>query len=64
MRSLIPFIRVFSKPGDIILDPFAGAASTAVAALACGRRFLAIEKREDYYEIACARVERWREVFV
>jgi DNA modification methylase len=63
VRSLIPFIRVFSKPGDIVLDPFAGAASTAVAALASGRRFIAIELREDYYRIARARVERWKDVF-
>jgi site-specific DNA-methyltransferase (adenine-specific) len=63
VRSLMPFIRVFSKPGDIVLDPFAGAASTAVAALACGRRFIAIEMLEEYYRIASARVARWKEVF-
>lgn len=37
-------IRTATRPGDIVLDPFAGSGSTAVAALASGRRCVLIER--------------------
>jgi site-specific DNA-methyltransferase (adenine-specific) len=46
----------FSKPGDCVLDPFAGSASTAMAAMQRGRRSIAIEKDATYYEIARKRL--------
>lgn len=36
--GILPFIEAFSRPGDIVLDPFAGSGMTGVAALALGRR--------------------------
>lgn len=42
-RMLRDWVTLFSEPGDIVLDPFAGSASTAVAAKAEGRRSLSIE---------------------
>jgi hypothetical protein len=33
-------IQVFSKPGDVVLDPFMGGGTSAVEALVSGRRFL------------------------
>ncbi|SDE46037.1 DNA-methyltransferase [Rhodospira trueperi] len=36
-------LRAGSEPGDVVLDPFAGACTTGVAALAEGRRFVGIE---------------------
>ncbi|KAB8333604.1 DNA methylase [Scytonema tolypothrichoides VB-61278] len=45
-------IEAYSAPGDLILDPFSGSASTAVAAKAKGRAFFAIEKDAEYYNIA------------
>lgn len=56
-RILEPLIRSFSNPGDVVLDPFSGSASTAVAALNTGRRFIAIEKDKRYYDIAKRRIE-------
>jgi len=43
---LVPLIQAFSKPGDIVLDPFAGSGSTDLAADACQRRFVLIELSE------------------
>lgn len=46
-KPLIPWIMLITaltKPGDIILDPFAGSGSLAVAAELTGRRWIAIEK--------------------
>ena len=45
MRKLV---ELASKPGDVILDPFAGVGSTGVAALELGRRFIGIDAEEDY----------------
>jgi site-specific DNA-methyltransferase (adenine-specific) len=37
-----------SNPGDLILDPFAGSATTGIAALKHGRQFIGIDSNEDY----------------
>lgn len=36
--AIIPFIETFTRPGDVVLDPFAGSGMTGVAAAATGRR--------------------------
>ena len=33
-------VRLFSDPGELILNPFAGSGTTGVAAIRLGRRFL------------------------
>ena len=45
-----------SQPGEVILDPFMGSASTGVAALQMGRRFVGIEAEPTYFETACRRI--------
>jgi adenine-specific DNA-methyltransferase len=50
-------IRPYSRRGDIVLDPFAGSGSTAVAARNCGRHFVAIEKLTRYCNLARSRLE-------
>ena len=40
-------IRAASNDGDIVLDPFAGCATTLVAAHNLGRRWVGIDRRED-----------------
>jgi len=42
------FIKFLTKPGDLVLDPFAGSNSTGAAAERLGRRWLAIEPERDY----------------
>lgn len=43
VEVIAPLIRCFSKPGDLVLDPFSGSGSTSVAAVLNGRRYLGIE---------------------
>jgi DNA modification methylase len=43
-------------PGGIILDPFAGSATTGVGALLEGRRFLGVELTDDYATIGRERL--------
>lgn len=50
------FIRLFTQPGDIVLDPFIGSGSTAVAAKQLGRYFVGIEKESRYCAITAQRV--------
>lgn len=53
---LEPLVKSFSKPGNLILDPFAGSASTAIAAREHGRSFIAIEMDDAYARIARGRL--------
>lgn len=54
MRALVRCVR----PDGLILDPFAGSGTTAVAALREGRRFVGVERSPEYFDIACRRIER------
>lgn len=50
-------IKKHSNEGDLVLDCFAGSASTAVAAIKCGRKFIGCELSKEYYEKSMARLE-------
>lgn len=46
------FIKVFTKDGDVVLDPFMGSGSTAVAAILHNRNYLGVELMPGYVEEA------------
>jgi len=50
------FIRLFTKPGDIVLDPFVGSGTTALAALQLGRHFVGIDISNEYVELSNERI--------
>ena len=52
----------FTQPNDLILDPFLGSGTTAVACKQLGRRFIGIEISKDYCKIAEDRL-RQEELF-
>ena len=49
--------RLVTPPNGVILDPFMGSGSTGKAAMLEGFRFIGCEMKEDYAEIAKARIE-------
>lgn len=53
-----PLIRAFSQPGDVVLDPFCGSATTGVAALELGRKYICIEKDSKYFRLAEERLQK------
>jgi site-specific DNA-methyltransferase (adenine-specific)/modification methylase len=49
-------IEVSSKPGDLVLDPFMGVGSTAIAAMELGRKFIGSEINQKYIDWANQRI--------
>jgi site-specific DNA-methyltransferase (adenine-specific) len=45
-------LRASTNPGDLVLDPFCGSGTTAVAAARLGRRFVGFEMEQDYLTVA------------
>jgi hypothetical protein len=43
-------IELWSNPGDVVLDPFSGIGSTGYQAIQMGRRHIAIELKESYFQ--------------
>jgi site-specific DNA-methyltransferase (adenine-specific) len=55
-------LRLFTYVGDLVLDPFMGSGTTAVAAVANDRRFLGFETDPAYAELAETRIATARSV--
>jgi len=50
-------IKLFTEPGEIVLDCFMGSGTTAVAAISEGRQYIGIEKEQKSVEIAKKAIE-------
>jgi len=46
------FIKLFTAEDDVVLDPFAGSGTTCMAAYELNRRYIGIELKEQYYQLA------------
>ena len=52
------FIKLFTEAGDIVLDPFAGSGTTAVACIKLNRHYLGIEAKKEYLDLALEAIEK------
>lgn len=48
----------FLPDAELILDPFAGSFTTAIACMRLGRRFIGVEREKQYYELGIERVRK------
>lgn len=51
------FIMLSSKEGDVILDPFIGSGTTAIACIQSGRRYIGFELSKEYFGKAVKRIK-------
>jgi hypothetical protein len=53
---LTRIVQASTHPGDLVLDPFCGSATTGVACARLGRRFIGIEREAEYLALAVSRL--------
>ncbi len=58
IELLIPYAKVLTRRGDLILEPFGGSGSTAVAAFKLNRKFRMMEKSEVYTAVIINRLTK------
>lgn len=56
LELMTSIVRDYSRPGDVIVDPCAGLATTGIAAEMLGRRFVGAEVDPDTHAKALARI--------
>jgi len=61
LSLMAALIRDFTDTGELIVDPFAGSATTLVAAKRLGRRALGWERDELFYQRGCKRIDEAKE---
>lgn len=52
------FIKLFTKCGDVVLDPFLGSGTTSIAAFQLDRNSIGIEIQEEYYKLALNNINK------
>lgn len=58
VRLLERLLALTTKPDDVVLDPFAGSCSTALACINSNRHFICYEIDEEYYHAGYERVKK------
>lgn len=51
--------KLVGKENEFIIDPFMGSGTTGISALQNNMKFIGIEQSEEYFDIACKRIEYW-----
>ena len=59
LELLIPYIKVLTKRGDLVLEPFGGSGSTLIASIKLGRICRIMEKSPIYTEVI---INRWQKL--
>lgn len=57
VRLIERLLAIISCEGDIILDPFSGSASTAIACINTKRNYIGFEIDKEYYELSIKRIQ-------
>lgn len=54
------FIKLFTEEEDVVLDPFIGSGTTAIACLDQNRHYIGIEAMDGYYKLAQQSIDKWK----
>ena len=54
------FIKLFTEEGDLVLDPFMGSGTTAIACVRLRRHYIGIEAMKRYHDLAINSIEKAR----
>lgn len=57
LSLMTALVEMVTRPGQVVLDPFAGGATTLLAAKQVGRRYIGFEKDRAYWEAATKRLD-------
>jgi DNA modification methylase len=57
-KLIEPCILAGSRPGDVVLDPYGGAGTTALVASLLGRSFILIDGKQEYCDMAEGRISK------
>lgn len=57
LQIALEHIKSWSNENDVVLDPFLGSGTTAIAAKMLNRKYVGIEMNEDYYNLSKNRIE-------
>jgi DNA modification methylase len=52
------FVKLFTQPGEVVLDPFIGSGTTALAAVELGRYYVGIDIDKEYVELSRKRLSQ------
>jgi len=51
-------VKLYTDEGDVVLDPFLGSGTTAIASVKLNRKFIGIEKMKKYYDVALKAIKQ------
>ncbi|MFA5309069.1 MAG: site-specific DNA-methyltransferase [Dehalococcoidales bacterium] len=54
------FLKLFTLENDVVLDPFIGSGTTAIACLDLKRHYIGVEAMEHYYNLSKDAISEWR----
>ena len=57
VEIILSYIQLSSNEGDVVLDPFIGSGTTAIACVMANRRYIGFEINKDYYDSALRRIK-------
>lgn len=58
IKDIEKLINMFTKKDMIVLDPFMGSGTTAIAAYNCNRKSIGIDLSEEYYQLSKSRFDK------
>ena len=56
------FIKLFTRKGNLVLDPFLGSGTTALAAILLGRKYIGIEVSKEFFQTAKQNIRELEEL--